>query len=67
MPFIVSGSCPQGGDKRETRLQKASATVLAMKWIAAGIDVKITDNAGRHYDLDAFRKKAGQHKHSHSF
>ena len=60
MPFRITGI--EGEHRTEaTRIQPASAAVLAMNWCRNGIDsVRITDNAGRSYSLESFRRARAQ-------
>ena len=63
MPFSITGHIPDDGTRTETRLLAGSAGVLAMKWIAKGWDVVITDNVGRQYDLDSFRQAVARRRY----
>ena len=55
MPFQISGTC-RGLLMKVTRVRASSAAVLAMNWMGDGCtDIQIIDNAGRSYDLAAFR------------
>lgn len=62
MPFSITGHTQDDGTLAETRLQAGSACVLAMKWTALGHRVRIIDNAGRQYDLNAFKRAVTEQK-----
>lgn len=56
MPYAIT-AVADGMALRQTRVQHASAIVLARKWIARGFgNVEIVDNGNR-YTLDAFQKR----------
>ena len=57
MPFRIMGE--RGNEFRSsTRVQPASAVVLASRWHDEGVrNVRISDNAGRSYDLPNFRSR----------
>jgi YD repeat-containing protein len=58
VPYSITGH----GRRSETRLQSASAIVLAMKWEAEGQRVKITDIDGREHTIGAFRMTLAKKK-----
>ncbi len=56
MTFTIKG-CAHGESLAHTRARPASAAVLAMNWMAAGIEDVRIEQDGRSFDLTAFRQQ----------